>query len=48
MEHEITVNPTGYQKVLIFTIVLYIIALLACLFLVRPSGKAAEEKNALK
>ena len=38
----IMVNPTGYQNVLYFTIALYIIALLLCLFLVRPSGKAAK------
>ena len=40
------VNPVGYQNVLYFTIVLYIIALAMSLFLVRPSGKAAEAKAA--
>ena len=39
----IMVNPVGYQNVLFFTIALYIIALILCLVLVRPSGKAAEE-----
>ena len=39
----ILVNPVGYQNVLYFTIALYIIALILCLVLVRPSGKAAEE-----
>ena len=39
----IKVNPVGYQNVLYFTIALYIIALILCLVLVRPSGKAAEE-----
>jgi len=40
------VNPTGYQNVLIFTIILYIIALLACLLLVKPTDKALEAKKA--
>lgn len=35
----ITVNPTGYQTVLYATIVLYIIALLICLFFVKPTNK---------
>lgn len=39
----IMVNPTGYQYVLYATIVLYIIALLACLFLVRPAKKSTEK-----
>lgn len=34
--HEVEVNPTGYQNVLYVTIVLYIVALLISLFLVRP------------
>ena len=33
--HGISVNPTGYQNVLYVTIVLYIVALLISLFLVR-------------
>ncbi|MBP9995966.1 MAG: OFA family MFS transporter [Lachnospiraceae bacterium] len=41
-----SVNPVGYQNVLYFTIVLYIIALLMSLLLVRPSGKALEAKKA--
>ena len=48
VSHEVTVNPTGYQNVLIFTIVLYIIALLCCLFLVKPTDKALEAKKAKK
>lgn len=35
--HGIMVNPTGYQTVLYATIVLYIVALLLSLFLVKPS-----------
>lgn len=42
------VNPVGYQNVLIFTIILYVIALLLSLFFVRKSGKAAEEAIAKK
>lgn len=40
--HGVMVNPTGYQCVLYATIVLYVIALLLSLFLVKPSGKAAK------
>jgi OFA family oxalate/formate antiporter-like MFS transporter len=43
VEHTIKVNPTGYQKVLIFTIILYVIALLACLFRVKPTDKSKEK-----
>ena len=39
VEHVATVNPTGYQNVLIFTLVLYVIAFLACLILVKPAEK---------
>lgn len=35
----ITVNPTGYQTVLYATIVLYILALVICLVLVKPTNK---------
>ena len=38
------VNPQGYQNVLYFTLVMYAIALVMCMVLVRPSGKAAEKK----
>ncbi|MCR5627574.1 MAG: MFS transporter, partial [Lachnospiraceae bacterium] len=41
----VKVNPVGYQNVLYATLVLYIIALLACMLLVKPSGKAAEAKK---
>lgn len=37
--HGITENPTGYQAVLYVTIVLYIIALLLSIFLVKPSER---------
>ncbi len=40
------VNPVGYQNVLYFTLVMYIIALILCFVFVRPSGKAAQEKAA--
>ena len=47
--HEMyEVNPTGYQHVLYFTIALYIVALLACLILVRPTDKALAAKAAKK
>lgn len=36
----ITVNPTGYQTVLYATAVLYIIALVICLVMVKPTDKA--------
>ncbi len=38
-------NPVGYQNVLYFTLIMYIIALVLCLILVKPSGKAAAEKS---
>ena len=44
----ITVNPTGYQYVLYATIVLYIVSLLICLIMVRPTDKALEAKAAKK
>ena len=47
IDHDGTsVNPTGYQTVLYATIVLYIIALIICLLLVRPTDKALEAKKA--
>ena len=46
--HEITVNPVGYQNVLFFTIALYIVALILCLTLVRPTEKALAAKEAKK
>ena len=36
--HGNSINPVGYQNVLYFTIVLYIIALLISLFLVKPAN----------
>ncbi|MCR5654614.1 MAG: MFS transporter [Lachnospiraceae bacterium] len=42
----IKINPVGYQNVLYFTLIMYIIALVLCFALVRPSGKAAAEKAA--
>lgn len=44
----LTVNPTGYQTVLYATIVLYILALVFCLVLVKPTDKALEAKKAKK
>lgn len=44
----VTVNPTGYQTVLFATIALYIIALLICLIMVRPTDKAIAAKQAKK
>ena len=43
-----TVNPDGYQNVLYFTLALYVVALLLCLFLVQPTDKALEAKAAKK
>ncbi|MCR5107607.1 MAG: OFA family MFS transporter [Lachnospiraceae bacterium] len=46
VEHDgVKINPVGYQNVLYFTMVMYIIALVVCFILVRPSGKAAQEKK---
>ena len=44
----IKVNPVGYQNVLFFTIALYIIALILCIALVRPTDKALEARAAKK
>ncbi len=44
----VAVNPTGYQTVLFATIALYIIALLICLIMVRPTDKAIAAKQAKK
>ncbi|MCD7725730.1 MAG: OFA family MFS transporter [Clostridiales bacterium] len=41
----LTVNPTGYQYVLYATIVLYIIALIVCLVMVKPTDKALAAKK---
>ena len=48
VEHTAKVNPDGYQNVLWFTLALYIVALLLCLILVRPTDKAREAKEAKK
>ncbi len=45
---DIKVNPVGYQNVLYFTLALYVVALLLCLFLVRPTDKALAAKEAKK
>lgn len=42
------VNPTGYQCVLYATIALYILSLLICLFMVKPTDKALAAKAAKK
>ena len=44
----IKVNPVGYQNVLFFTLALYVVALVLCLLLVRPTDKALEAKAAKK
>ncbi len=44
----ISVNPTGYQYVLFATVALYIIALIICLVMVRPTEKALAAKAARK
>lgn len=45
---KISVNPTGYQYVLYATIALYILALIICLTMVRPTDKALAAKEAKK
>ena len=40
--HGNKINPVGYQNVLYFTIILYIIALLISLFMVKPYNKEAK------
>ncbi len=40
----ISVNPTGYQYVLYATVVLYIISLIICLVMVKPTDKALAAK----
>ncbi len=45
VEHTAKVNPTGYQNVLIFTALLYIVALLACMILVKQTDKAKNNKK---
>lgn len=42
----VILNPTGYQYVLYATIVLYILALVVCLVMVKPTDKALEAKAA--
>jgi OFA family oxalate/formate antiporter-like MFS transporter len=42
----LTVNPTGYQCVLYATITLYILSLLICIFMVKPTEKALAAKKA--
>jgi len=42
----VKMNPIAYQNILFFAIALYILALLICLFLVRPTDKALEAKKA--
>ena len=41
----VAMNPTGYQTVLYVTCVLYVVALCACVFFVRP--KKENRQNAL-
>ncbi|MBP5222094.1 MAG: OFA family MFS transporter [Lachnospiraceae bacterium] len=45
IDHDgVRMNPVGYQNVLIFTIALYILALIFCLVLVKPTDKALAAK----
>jgi OFA family oxalate/formate antiporter-like MFS transporter len=44
--HGVDVNPTGYQCVLYATVVLYIIAFVISIVMVRPTDKALEAKAA--
>lgn len=46
LANGIVVNPTGYQYVLYATIALYILALIICLVMVKPTEKALEAKKA--
>lgn len=46
--HGVMVNPTGYQYVLYATLALYIVSLVVCLVLVKPTDKALEAKAAKK
>ena len=49
IDHDgVQINPVGYQNVLYFTIALYIVALVVCLLLVKPTDKALEAKAAKK
>ena len=43
IDHDgVKMNPVGYQNVLYFTIALYIIALILCLVLVKPTDKSKQ------
>jgi len=42
------INPTGYQAVLYATITLYIVSLVICLLMVKPTDKAIAAKEAKK
>ncbi len=42
------ISPDGYQNVLYFTLALYVVALLLCFLLVRPTEKALEARRAKK
>ncbi|MDR2044824.1 MAG: OFA family MFS transporter [Clostridium sp.] len=41
----LSVNPEGYQNVLYFTVILYILAVLICFFLIPKSGKAVVQPD---
>ena len=43
IDHDgVKMNPVGYQNVLFFTIALYIVALILCLVLVKPTDKSKQ------
>ncbi|MCQ2467833.1 MAG: MFS transporter [Clostridia bacterium] len=43
-----TINPVGMQRILVATLILYIVSLVVCLILVKPTDKALEAKAAKK
>ena len=42
--HTVTANPLGYQRILVATLILYIVSLVICMVLVKPTDKALEAK----
>ena len=46
--HTVTANPLGYQRILAATLILYIVSLVVCMLLVKPTDKAIAAKEAKK
>ena len=44
----ITANPLGYQRILVATLILYVVSLVICMVLVKPTDKALEAMAAKK